>query len=381
MVPSAFPEPVYVTRPITPPLPAYVAMLETIWDRRRFTNGGEFSEALEAALRSYLGVPQLTLTNNGTTALLIAARALEFSGEVITTPFTFPATLHALKWCDVEPVFADIDPRRLTLSPEAVERAITARTSAILGVHVYGAPCDVEALQTIADRHGLRILYDGAHAFGVEIDGRPVANYGDATAFSFHATKLFHTAEGGALATRDAELARKFGLMRNFGIVDESTVLETGINGKLSELQAALGLSLLGMIDQERERRRAIAEVYRSRLGEIEGISFHSSPERVTTSDQYFVIRIDRDQAALSRDQLYESLKPFNVYARRYFYPLCSAFSPYDRLPSSRPENLTVAHRAAEEVLCLPFFGDLATDGAHQICDIIEYLFRSRGVS
>jgi dTDP-4-amino-4,6-dideoxygalactose transaminase len=373
-VPRPFEEPVYVTRPLLPDLDAYAALLAGVWQRRWLTNGGVLQDTLERALCARLGVEHLSLVNSGTTALLLAARALDLTGDVVTTPLTSPATVAALTWCGLTPVFADVDPVTLTLAADAVERAITARTTAIVGVHLYGMPCDVDALGAVGRRHGLRILYDGAHAFGTEIDGVPVARFGDATALSFHATKLFNTAEGGAVIVQDAAVKRRLDLLRNIGITDEVTVGAPGINGRMNELAAALGLANLDLVDAERRRRSEIARVYASRLAGLPGLRPFELPPHVRDSRQYFVVRIDDARSPISRDDLYEGLKTFNVFARRYFYPLCSEIPTYRPLPSSAPGNLPVAHRASREVLCLPFYGTLGVAGAERICDMIDHL-------
>jgi dTDP-4-amino-4,6-dideoxygalactose transaminase len=367
-------EPVYVTRPLLPPLPDVMRRLEAVWAARWLTNGGGQHVELESALRAYLGVPELSLFNNGTIALLVALRALDLSGEVITTPFTFPATPHALAWLGLTPVFADIDPVRLTLSPDAVERAITPRTTAILGVHVYGVPCDVDGLQAIADRHGLRVIYDAAHAFGTRVRGRGIGTFGDVTMFSFHATKLFHTAEGGALTLRDPELRQRIDRLKNFGIVDQEHVELAGINGKMNELQAALGLAVLECVPGELDRRRAVADAYRSRLGAVPGISFAPLLAADADSLQYCAIRIDERAFGRSRDTVQEELKTFNVFTRKYFYPLCSDYPCYRHLPSAAPSTLPVASQVVREVLCLPIYGTLPLDAVNRVCDIIVSL-------
>jgi dTDP-4-amino-4,6-dideoxygalactose transaminase len=305
---------------------------------------------------------------------MLAFRALELSGEAITTPLTSPATVNALHWCGLKPVFADIDPVTLTLDPAAVEKAIGPATSAIVGVHLYGGPCDVEALQAIVKRHNLRVIYDCAHAFGTEMSGRPIAEFGDASVFSFHATKLFNTAEGGAVAARDPDIKRKIDLLRTLGIQDEITVALPGINARMNELEAAFGLANLKIVEAERNARAEIAKVYRERLAGIAGLHCLEMPANVRDSHHYFVVRIDNARCKVSRDELYEQLKTFNVFSRRYFYPLCSEFPFHRALPSSRPENLPHATRAADEVLCLPFYGALGLDAAWRICDTIIYL-------
>lgn len=372
--PQPFEQPLYVTRPFLPPLADYTDRLEQVWESGWLANNGAQHQELEQALSSYLRAPQLSLFNNGTIALIVACQALRLSGEVITTPFTFPATPHVLSWNNITPVFTDIDPATMNLDPRGIEAKITARTSAILAVHVYGTPCDVHAIQELADFYGLKVIYDAAHAFGTEINGQPISAFGDATMFSFHATKLFHTAEGGALAVRDAALKRRIDLLKNFGIKNEFEVMMPGINGKMNELQAAMGMAVLGYIEQERATRRRVADIYRSRLQGLPGFSFNPTFDHVRNSYQYFIVRIDANICGKTRDQIYDGLKKFNIYARKYFYPLCSEYSCYRQLPSAHPENLPVAHRAASEVLSLPFFGALSDDDAHRVCDVLTYL-------
>jgi dTDP-4-amino-4,6-dideoxygalactose transaminase len=292
-------------------------------------------------------------------------------GSVVTTPFTFPATPHALVWSGLTPIFCDIDPVRLTLDPAAVEAAIGRDTSAILGVHVYGVPCHVEALQQVADRHGLKLIYDGAHVFGTTIDGAGIGGFGDATMFSFHATKLFHTAEGGALSCATPELKRAIDHLKNFGILNQEEVDVPGINGKMNELQAALGLAVLEHVAAERDRRRAIVDRYRARLSGTAGLTLMPQLAGVSDSYQYFVVRIDPAGFGLTRDAVQERLKTYNVLTRKYFFPLCSEYPCYRELPSSSPANLPVAHRAAGEVLCLPLYGSLPLDAVDRICDLL----------
>ena len=375
--PAPFPDPVYVTRPLVPDLQTFVAELQGIWDRRWLTNIGPVHDAFEQALCNYLHFPRLSLVNSGTTALLLALRAYQLSGEVITTPLTSPATINAITWCGLTPVFADVDPVSLTVDPAAFERAVTPRTTAIVGVHVYGMPCDVAALQEIASLHGLRVIYDGAHAFGTELAGKPILEFGDATTLSFHATKLFTTAEGGAVAVQDDEFKRRIDLLRNLGIQDEATVALPGINGRMNELAAALGIANLQIVDVERRRREAMSQVYMARLRGITGLSQLDVPSDVRGSQQYFVLRIDREVCACSRDELWHRLKAFNVFARRYFNPLCSNLPFYRDLPSADPRNLPVANRAEQEVLCLPLYGSLGVEAAARICDIIRHIVRA----
>ena len=366
----------YVTRPVLPDLRVYMAALQGIWQRQWLTNKGQLHDALEWALCDHLRVSHLSLVSSGTAALMLAFRALELSGEAVTTPLTSPATVNALTWCGLTPVFADIDPLELTLDPDAVERAITPRTRVIVGVHIYGIPCRIDQLQAIADRHGLRVVYDAAHAFGTEIDGEPVLKWGDAAILSFHATKLFHTAEGGAVVTQDPDLKRRIDLFKTLGIQDEITVALPGINARMNELEAALGLANLPLVEPERRARGEIANVYRERLAGLAGIDCVAVPRGVRNSQQYFMVRVT-GASPVSRDDVYERLKSFNVFARRYFYPLCSDFSFYRDAPSANPRNLPVATRVAQEVLSLPLYSALGTTGAHRICDIIEYVFRT----
>lgn len=374
--PEPFAQPVYVTRPLLPPLNEFARQLEDVWRSGWLTNGGPQHVALERELSEFLGAPHLSLFNNGTVALIVACQALRLSGEVITTPFSFPATPHVLTWNGITPVFADVDPQTLNIDPACIEPLITARTSGILGVHVYGTPCDVHGIDTLARTYGLRVVYDGAHAFGTRIDGTPIGMFGDATMFSFHATKLFHTAEGGALVVRDHDLKNRIDLLKNFGIKNEDEVTMPGINGKMSELQAALGLVLLRHIDREHERRGQIAHIYRRRLAGAPGLRFVEVPGGVRDSRQYLILRVDEAAAGCGRDQLQERLKRFNIVARRYFVPLCSEYSCYRQLPSARPENLPVANRVAREVLSLPYFGLLSDDDVERICDAILYSLR-----
>ena len=362
---KAFDEPIYVTRPTLPPLEKISVKLEEIWRAKWLTNNGVQVRELERRLKNYLGVQCLSLFNNGTTALMVACRALVLSGEVITTPFTFAATPHALTWNNLTPVFCDIDPSTLNIDANKIEPLITERTSAILAVHVFGTPCDVEKIQSIADKYNLKVIYDAAHAFGVEIDGRAVGNFGDVSMMSFHATKLYHTLEGGALMCRDERLKNIFELMRNFGIADEETVALPGLNGKMNELQAAVGLILLDCVDGEREKRSALQKIYDEELRHCEGIV--RVPEFLSSSKQnyqYYVIRIDRDKFGRSRDEVCDELRRHNVFARKYFYPLCSDYPHYRQLP--------LAHRASEEVLSMPFYGELSAADIKKICAIVK---------
>ena len=321
-----FSTPIYVTRPVLPRLEEMVDQLQDIWGSQCLTNGGPKHAQLETELQKLLQVPELSLFNNGTIALMVACRALKLSGEVLTTPFTFPATPHALTWNGITPVFCDIDPKTLTLDADRLEEKITAKTTAILGVHVYGIPCDLIKIQKVADRYGLRVLYDAAHAFGVEVDNRGIGTFGDVSMFSFHATKLFHTIEGGALTFNDPSLKRQIDLLKNFGINGEEEVLEPGINGKMNELQAAMGLLVMDYIDEERDKRSKIVQLYQQRLSSIAGISLMSPGTNVRNNYQYCVIRVDESLFGKTRDELHTFLRNHNVHTRKYFYPLCSDY-------------------------------------------------------
>lgn len=371
--PQGFDAPIYVTRPVLPPLADYVQGLEKIWESGLFTNGAAQHQALERALCTYLRTPNLSLFNNGTLALLVACQALKVRGEVVTTPFTFAATPHVLSWNGVTPVFADIDPETLCIDPQSIEDNLTANTSAVLGVHVYGMPCDVHAIETLARAHSLRVIYDGAHAFGTEIDGKPIVHFGDATMLSFHATKLFHSAEGGALCVASGELKKQVDLLKNFGIKNEEEVLLPGINGKMNELQAALGLLVLQHVEAEKEKRRVLRGVYEERLNQLQGVKILKIPSRASESQQYLIALVDEAQAGCSRDELHARLKGFNIISRKYFYPLCSSFDCYKHLPSAKPSRLPNAHRFASQVLSLPMYGKLTADDVHRICDAVHY--------
>ncbi len=364
-------EPIYVTRPLLPDYQLYTEQLKEVWESQWLSNGGEQHKRLESELAFYLDASCVSLFNNGTMALTIAIQALRLQGEVISTPFSFPATVHALAWNNITPVFCDIDPHSMTIDVDKIEGLITNRTTAILGVHVYGIPCDVEAIQEIADRHGLRVIYDAAHAFGTRICDRPIASYGDVTMFSFHPTKLFHTAEGGALVHNDPNLKQRVDLLKNFGIKNETEVIMPGINGKMNELSALMGRCVLQIVDGELEKRRRIREWYSFALGDVEGIEIVRVPDGVKNSQQYMVIRIHAEQFGASRDDVYNHLRQHNVYSRKYFYPLISDYPCYRQLPSANKDVLENARQVSNEVLCLPFYGDLNEKEVLRICDMI----------
>ncbi|CAO4149440.1 DegT/DnrJ/EryC1/StrS family aminotransferase [Methylorubrum thiocyanatum] len=351
-------DPVYVTRPFLPPLEEFEPLLRQIWQTRILTNGGPFHRELEARLRAHLGVPEVALFNNATTALIMALRALDLSGEVITTPYSFVATSHALLWSGLTPVFVDIDPVTLNLDPNRIEAAITPRTRAILPVHCYGQPCDVEAIARLADRHGLKVIYDAAHAFGVRHRGRSVLNHGDLSVLSFHATKVFNTFEGGAIVCADPAMKERIDKLKNFGFDDETSVIGVGLNGKMSELNAAFGLVQLRHIDTALTRRKAVDSAYRAGLQGIAGIRCLDTAKDGSANYAYFPILIEPEYP-IARDALYEALKRDGIHPRRYFHPLISDFPAYRTLPSARREDLPVAATAADRVLCLPIYPDL----------------------
>jgi dTDP-4-amino-4,6-dideoxygalactose transaminase len=371
-----FEDPVYVTRPQMPVLEEYEKCLENIWNTRWLTNNGPYHRELEVRLAGFFGVEHLNLFVNGTIALLVALQTLRInSGEVITTPFTFPASTHVLHWNGIRPVFCDIEPKTYNIDPNQIEKHITPDTKAILGVHVYGNPCDVEAIQEIADKHGLHVIYDAAHAFGVKIGDYSILEYGDISAMSFHATKLFTSIEGGALISKTKAQAERIYFLKNFGIADEETVIGPGINGKMNEFQAAFGLLELGMVKQEIEERRKRTLLYRSRLADLPGITVMDDLSNVTHNYSYFPILVDPLIYGNTRDVLHSILRDCNIISRKYFYPLCSSYSCYSAFPSSQSENLPIAQRVAKDVLCLPLYGDLEEHYIEVICQIIQLLY------
>jgi dTDP-4-amino-4,6-dideoxygalactose transaminase len=367
-----FSEPVYVTRPVLPDLGAMTEKLKEVWESQWLTNKGLQQDLLEKELLYALKVPNVSLFNNGTTALMVACRGLGLSGEVVTSPYSFPATPHALAWEGIKPVFCDIRPDSMNIDPDRIEALITPRTTGILAGHIYGTPCDVDAIENIAEKHGLKVVYDAAHAFGVEIGGVGIGAFGDMSVFSFHATKLFHSVEGGAISCRDGGLKANVDLMKNFGIKGQEEVLVPGINGKMNELQAAVGLLVLGEMEHERRRRKTLLDAYRECLSDLEGVSCFREMPGVTNGYQYFVIRIDEKVFGCSRDFVHEEFRKYNVFTRKYFYPLCSEYPCYRDLPSSEPSGLPVAHRVAREVLCLPYYGGLSVEDVVNICNILK---------
>jgi len=364
--------PIYVAQPALPPLEEYTEYLKKIWDNKILTNNGPFHQEFEQALADYLGVKYISVFANGTLALVVALQALRLGGEVITSPFSFVATTHSLWWNNIKPVFVDIEPGYLNMDPEKIEKAITPATTAIMPVHVYGNPCKMNEIQQIADRHGIKVIYDAAHAFGVRIDGNSVLNFGDLSILSFHATKVFSTIEGGAIICHSQEMKHHIDNLKNFGFRGETVVEEPGINAKLNEFQAAYGLLQLKYVDSYIAKRKSITELYRSLLKNIPGLSYLQDCDNVKHSYSYFPIFLDEATFGMNRDSLYEKLKEYNIYGRRYFYPLISSFEPYKELPSAVYENIPVANKFALQVLCLPIYVELKEEAIHLICNIIK---------
>ena len=364
--------PITVTKPCLPPLDEFIPYLQEIWENKWLTNNGPLHQQLEKELAEYLGVKYISLFSNGTLALISALQALNITGEVITTPFSFVATTHSLWWNKITPVFVDIEPEYLNLDPAKIEAAITPQTTAIMPVHVYGNPCQVDEIQRIANKHGLKVIYDAAHAFGVKMNGNSVLNFGDLSILSFHATKVYSTIEGGAIICHTEEMKHHIDNLKNFGFRGETIVEEPGINAKLNEVQAAYGLLQLKYVDSFITRRKEITDLYRSLLKDIPGIRFLEDMKDVKHGYSYFPILIDKEQFGKSRNEVYEKLKVNNIFARRYFYPLISNFEPYNKLDSSNPFNLIVATKASEQVLCLPIYVELAKNDIERICLIID---------
>lgn len=363
-------DPIYVTRPSLPPLEEFVPYLQQIWDSRILTNNGPYHRQLEQALCDYLGVDHIALFANGTIALITALQALRISGEVITTPYSFVATAHSLLWNNITPVFVDIDPNTCNLDPEKIEKAITPQTTAILPVHCYGTPCAVDRIQRIADDHNLKVIYDAAHAFGVKYRGTSLLNHGDMSILSFHATKVFNTFEGGAIVCPDAKTKQDVDYLKNFGFANEVTVTAPGINGKMSEINAAFGLLQLQHVDRALLRRRAIEARYRDELAGITGISLLPAPADTQGNASYLPILVQKDYP-LTRDDLYQHMKDAGIYGRRYFYPLISEMPMYKSLPSAAPSGLPAAHYIADRVICLPIYPDLTNKQVDEVVRII----------
>jgi dTDP-4-amino-4,6-dideoxygalactose transaminase len=360
-----------VTRPYLPPLAEFIPLLEQIWENKVLTNGGPFHQQFEQALADHLGVPHISLFANATIALVTALQSLRTTGEVITTPYSFVATSHSLLWNGIKPVFVDIDRESLNLDPNKIEAAITPNTTAILPVHCYGRPCDVERIREIADNYNLKVIYDAAHAFGVRCHGESVLRHGDLSILSFHATKIFNTFEGGAIISRDKKTKQHIDHLKNFGFVDEVTVVSPGINGKMSEFNAALGLLQLDHFEAVRESRRRLDRIYRVELGAVPGIRLLRPSGDTTANYAYFPILIE-DEYPVSRDRLYQELKDREIFARRYFYPLISEFPMYRGLPSATRSNLAVAFETSRKVLCLPIYPDLSESDLQRVIDVIK---------
>lgn len=360
-----------VTQPYLPPLEEFIPYLQKIWDNKWITNNGPFHQQLEKELCKYLGVEYISLFTNGTIALVTALQALRISGEVITTPYSFVATSHSLIWNDLKPVFVDIDPQTFNIDPVKIEAAITSKTTAIMPVHCYGNPCNVHAIQKIADNYGLHVIYDAAHAFAVNYDGSSLLNFGDMSVLSFHATKVFNTFEGGAIVSHDLKTKQRIDYLKNFGFADEVTVTAPGINGKMSEINAAFGLLQLSHVDQAILDRKQIDLKYRKELGNIEGVEIPALSENATYNHSYFPILVN-NRYKLTRDELYNKLKCNGILSRRYFYPLISDMPMYRGLPSADITNLPNAKIIADQVLCLPIFSGLDNQVQDEIIRIIK---------
>jgi dTDP-4-amino-4,6-dideoxygalactose transaminase len=363
----------YVTKPYLPPLEEFIPFLERIWESHQLTNGGPFHVELEAALAEYLGVEHISLFANGTLALVTALQALRITGEVITTPFSFVATAHSLLWNSIRPVFSDIDPNTCNLDPARIESAITPQTTAILPVHCFGRPCDVDAIQRIADTYGLKVIYDAAHAFGVKYEGNSVLRYGDLSVLSFHATKVFTTFEGGAIICPDAKTKQRIDFLKNFGFADEITVVAPGINGKMNEVQAAFGLLQLKHVDWALAARKQVAQRYQKDLADVPGITCHFKSSSESTNHAYFPIFVGAGYP-LDRDGLYDRLRANGIYARRYFHPLISDMPMYRSLASASAANLPGANQVVREVLCLPIYPELKPEDQDRVIDVVRGL-------
>lgn len=361
-----------VTSPLLPNLDDFNEMLKQIWESKWITNNGSFHKQLEKELANYLKVPYISLFTNGTLPLITALQALRITGEVITTPYSFVATTHALWWNGIKPVFVDIDLATGNIDPDKIEAAITPKTTAIMPVHVYGKPCDTQRIQEIADKYGLKVIYDAAHAFGVEVDGKSILNAGDMSTLSFHATKVYNTIEGGAMVMQDEKTKQRIDFLKNFGFANETTVVGPGINSKMDEVRAAYGLLNLKQVDAAIEARKQVACKYRKALRNIEGITFFDDMPGVKHNYSYFPIFIDTEKYGITRDELYFKMKEKNILGRRYFYPLISEFSTYRGLESANPINLPNAHKLANTVICLPMHHTLTNNDIERIIDVIR---------
>lgn len=375
-----FEDPIYVTRPLLPNKRKVAEKISQIWESKQITNNGNQLKELQHQLMHYLNAENLSIFSNGTMALLLGLKALDLKGEVITTPFTFPATVEALDWNRLAPVFCDIDPETLNIDAYKIESLITENTTAILAVHVFGNPCNVEKIQEIAAKYDLKVIYDAAHAFGAKKDGVPIQQYGDMTMFSFHATKLFNTVEGGALAFADGKLNQKLDLLKNFGILNSEQVVLSGLNAKMNELQAGVGLEVLPLVEEERRKRHKIKVVYQKGLAGIPGIRIITNLEGESSSYQYFVIEVNED-CVVTRDQLHAELEKFNVFSRKYFYPLCSDFEWYGNIESAKAVHLPEAYQSVKQVLSMPYYGELPIESVEKICNIIKEICISQNRS
>ncbi len=360
-----------VTSPLLPNLDEFNEMLKDIWERKWITNNGHYHKMLEAVLAEYLKVPYVSLFTNGTLPLITALQALRITGEVITTPYSFVATTHALWWNGIKPVFVDIEWETGCMDPNKIEAAITPRTTAIMPVHVYGKPCNIQAIQGIADKYGLKVIYDAAHAFGVEVNGESILNAGDMSTLSFHATKVYNTIEGGAMVMHDAKTKQRIDYLKNFGFAGETEVVGPGINSKMDEMRAAYGLLNLKQVDAAIEARHQVAVKYREALKDVDGIEFWADLPGVKHNYSYFPIFVNEKEYGMTRDELYFKMKEQGVLGRRYFYPLISEFSTYRGLESSRLENLPVAHKMANSVICLPMHHGLSEEDVERILNCI----------
>lgn len=360
-----------VTSPLLPDQAEFNKLISQIWDSKWITNNGSFHQQLEKELAAYLKVPYVSLFTNGTLPLITALQALRITGEVLTTPYSFVATTHSIWWNGAQPVFVDIEQTTGNIDPERIEAAITPRTTAIMPVHVYGKPCRTKEIQAIADKYGLKVIYDAAHAFGVEVDGESILNAGDMSTLSFHATKVYNTIEGGAMVMHDAETKQRIDYLKNFGFANETTVVGPGINSKMDEVRAAYGLLNLRQVDAAIEARHQVAIRYREALKDIPGISFWNDMPGVRHNYSYFPIFVDAGKYGMTRDELYARMKEHNVLGRRYFYPLISTFSTYRGLPSASPENLPVATRMADQVICLPMHHALSEKDVERVIEIL----------